>query len=70
VERNISHDLEARQAFLASGYDELPTLEIGNSVITRYSGEPQLIEVLAAEGYLSSLRTAYYAMTDTDYQPP
>jgi hypothetical protein len=53
VERNISYDHEARHAFLASGYDELPTLEIGTSVIAHYTGEPQLIEVLAAEGYLS-----------------
>jgi len=52
VERNISRDPSARRAFVESGYDELPTFEIGNSVITRYTGEPQLIEVLAAEGYL------------------
>ena len=52
VERNISHAPEVRRAFLESGYDGLPTLEIGTSVITRYTGEPQLIEVLAAEGYL------------------
>ena len=52
VERNISRDPSARQAFIESGYDELPTFEIGNSHITRYTGKPQLIEVLVAEGYL------------------
>jgi hypothetical protein len=35
-----------------SGYPFLPAIEIGNSVITEYSGEPQLIEVLVAEKYL------------------
>ena len=52
VERNISRDPSARRAFVESGFDELPALEIGNSLITRYTGEPQLIEMLAAEGYL------------------
>jgi hypothetical protein len=56
VERNISRDPSARRAFIESGYDELPTFEIGSSIITRYTGEPQLIEVLAAEGYLNEMR--------------
>lgn len=52
VERNISRDPEARKEFLERGYDLLPIVEIGESVITTYRGEPLLIEVLAAEGYL------------------
>jgi hypothetical protein len=52
VERNISRDLEARVEFLEKGYDSLPVVEIGDSVITFYTGEPLLIEVLAGEGYL------------------
>lgn len=52
VERNISRDLEARREFLEKGYDLLPVVEIGDSVITLYTGEPLLIEVLVAEGYL------------------
>jgi hypothetical protein len=52
VERNISRDLEAREEFLEKGYDLLPVVEVGESVITTYTGEPLLIEVLAAEGYL------------------
>ncbi|MEA2574783.1 MAG: hypothetical protein QOH93_2081 [Chloroflexia bacterium] len=52
VERNISRDLEARKEFLEKGYDLLPVVEIGESVITLYTGEPLLIEVLVAEGYL------------------
>jgi hypothetical protein len=52
VERNISRDLEARKEFLEKGYDLLPVVEIGESVITLYTGEPLLIEVLAGEGYL------------------
>jgi hypothetical protein len=30
----------------------LPVIEAGNTVILEYDGEPQLIEVLANEGYL------------------
>lgn len=52
VERNISRDPEARKEFLEKGYDLLPVVEVGESVITLYTGEPLLIEVLAAEGYL------------------
>ncbi len=51
-ERNISKDREARQEFREKGYDLLPVVEVGNTVITDYTGEPLLIEVLAAEGYL------------------
>ena len=52
VERNISRDVEAREEFLEKGYDLLPVVEVGDSVIMLYTGEPLLIEVLAAEGYL------------------
>jgi hypothetical protein len=51
-ERNISHSVEARADFLESGYDELPTFEIGSTTITRYTGLSQLVEALTAEGYL------------------
>ncbi len=51
-ERNISKDPGARQEFREKGYDLLPVVEVGNTVITDYTGEPLLIEVLAAEGYL------------------
>jgi len=51
-ERNISRDKVARQQFREKGYEFLPVVEAGNSVITEYTGEPQLIEVLHAEGYL------------------
>jgi hypothetical protein len=51
-ERNISRDVEARKEFLEKGYDLLPVIEVGDSVITLYTGEPQLIEVLVGEGYL------------------
>lgn len=52
IERNISRDPEARKEFLERGYDLLPVVEVGSSVITLYTGEPLLIEVLVAEGYL------------------
>ena len=52
VERNISRDVEARREFLEKGYDLLPVVEVGDSVITLYTGEPLLIEVLVEEGYL------------------
>lgn len=51
-ERNISKDAEAKREFLEKGYDILPVIEVGNSVIMEFTGEPQLIEVLAGEGYL------------------
>jgi hypothetical protein len=51
-ERNVSKDRQARQEYLEKGYDLLPVIEVGNSVIIEYDGEPQLIEVLAKEGYL------------------
>ncbi|MEO5952470.1 MAG: glutaredoxin domain-containing protein [Chloroflexia bacterium] len=52
-ERNISRDRQAKEEYLEKGYDLLPAIEIGNSIIIEYTGEPQLIEALAAEGYLS-----------------
>lgn len=52
TERNISSDRAARQEYLEKGYDLLPVIEAGNSVITEYDGEPQLIEVLVKEGFL------------------
>jgi G:T-mismatch repair DNA endonuclease (very short patch repair protein) len=52
VERNISRDREAKQEFRDKGYEFLPIIEVGDSVITDYMGEPQLIEVLVEEGYL------------------
>jgi hypothetical protein len=52
IDRNISFDPEAKRAFQEKHYDLLPVIEIGNSVITDYEGEPQLIEVLHKEGYL------------------
>jgi hypothetical protein len=51
-ERNVSKDRQAKQEYLEKGYDLLPVIEAGNSVIIEYDGEPQLIEVLAKEGYL------------------
>ena len=51
-ERNISLSPEAKQQFRDKEYDLLPVIEAGNTVITDYTGEPQLIEVLVREGYL------------------
>ena len=51
-ERNISLSPEARQQFRDKEYDLLPVIEAGSTVITDYTGEPQLIEVLVREGYL------------------
>ncbi len=51
-ERNISSDREARKMFQERGYDLLPVIEMGEMVITDYTGEAQLIEALAKEGYL------------------
>jgi hypothetical protein len=51
-ERNISRSPAAKQQFLEKGYDLLPVIEAGSTVITDYTGEPLLIEVLAREGYL------------------
>ena len=50
--RNISLDKAAKAEFLEKGYDLLPVIEAGSSVILEYDGEPQLIEVLVKEGYL------------------
>jgi hypothetical protein len=51
-ERNISLNSEFKQQFREKEYDLLPVIEAGNTIITDYTGEPQLIEVLAREGYL------------------
>ena len=51
-ERNISLSREARQQFKDKDYDLLPVIEVGSTVVTDYTGEPQLIEVLHSEGYL------------------
>jgi hypothetical protein len=51
-ERNISISPEFRQQFRDKDYDLLPVIEAGNTIILDYTGEPQLIEVLAKEGYL------------------
>lgn len=51
-ERNISLSPKFKQEFRDKDYDLLPVIEAGNTIITDYSGEPQLIEVLAREGYL------------------
>lgn len=52
VERNISKNPEAKNEYLEKGYDLLPALEIGNTVIVDYGGTAQLLEILAREGYL------------------
>ena len=51
-ERNISLSPEAKQQFRDKEYDLLPVIEAGNTIITEYTGEPQLIEVLVREGDL------------------
>jgi hypothetical protein len=51
-DKNISVDKAAKAEFLEKGYDLLPVIEAGSSVIVEYDGEPQLIEVLVREGYL------------------
>lgn len=51
-DRNISTDPVARQEYIEKGYDLLPAIEVGDSVIVEYSDMPQLIEVLVKEGYL------------------
>jgi hypothetical protein len=51
-ERNLSLNREAKQQFIDKGYDLLPVIEAGNTIITEYTGEAQLAEVLAREGYL------------------
>ena len=51
-ERNISLSPEARQQFVDNEYDLLPVIEVGTTTILDYTGEAQLIEVLAHEGYL------------------
>jgi hypothetical protein len=52
VERNVSLNKEARQEYAEKAYGILPVIEVGSSVILEYEGLPQLIETLAAEGYL------------------
>lgn len=51
-DRNISLDPRAKQEFIEKGYEFLPVIEVGSTVVLDYTGEPQLIEVLAKEGYL------------------
>ena len=51
-ERTISNDREARKMFQEKGYDLLPVIEAGDTVIVDYTGEPQLIEMLSHEGYI------------------
>ncbi len=51
-ERNVSLNLEFKQQFRDKEYELLPVIEAGNTIITDYTGEPQLIEVLVHEGYL------------------
>ncbi len=51
-ERNISKDRDVRKMFQEKGYDLLPVIEIGETVIVDYTGEPQLIEALAQESYI------------------
>ena len=51
-ERNISLNPKFKQQFRDKEYDLLPVIEVGNTIITDYTGEPQLIEVLHKEGYL------------------
>jgi len=51
-DRNISQNAQARQEYREKGYDLLPVIEAGDTIITDYTGEPLLIEVLAQEGYL------------------
>ena len=50
--RNISISREAKEEFVAKQYDLLPVFEIGNTIITEYTGLPQVIEALVREGYL------------------
>ncbi len=50
-ERNISRDPEARRQFLQQGYDLLPVVEVGDTIIASYSHHA-LIEALVREGYL------------------
>jgi hypothetical protein len=50
-ERNI-RDRDNRRQFREKGYEFVPVVEAGESVIAEYTGLPQLIEVLHTEGYL------------------
>jgi hypothetical protein len=51
-ERNVSLNRQAREEYIEKGFDILPAIEVGNTTIIEYTGEPQLIEVLVVEGYL------------------
>jgi hypothetical protein len=51
-DKNISNNKAAKAEFVEKGFDFLPVIEAGSSVILEYDGEPQLIEVLNKEGYL------------------
>ena len=52
VDRNVSLDKEARREYVEKAYGILPVIEVGGRVVLEYEGLPQLMEVLAAEGYL------------------
>ena len=54
-ERNISLSPDAKREFIDKGYEFLPVIEAGKSIIVDYTGEPQLIEVLAQEGYFQQI---------------
>jgi hypothetical protein len=51
-ERNVSLNRQAREEYIEKGFEILPAIEVGNTIIIEYTGEPQLIEVLVVEGYL------------------
>ena len=52
VDRNVSLDKEARREYVEKVYGILPVIEVGGTIVLEYEGLPQLMEVLAAEGYL------------------
>ena len=52
VDRNVSLDKEARREYVEKAYGILPVIEVGATIVLEYEGLPQLMEVLAAEGYL------------------
>jgi hypothetical protein len=52
ADRNVSLDKEARREYVEKAYGILPVIEVGGTIVVEYEGLPQLMEVLAAEGYL------------------
>jgi len=52
VDRNVSLNKEARREYVEKAYGILPVIEVGATIVLEYEGLPQLMEVLAAEGYL------------------